>query len=83
MKIKFTHGYNERNFHGTQKKGEEWNKQTVKGWKAKIVKLETIVRVGSSGTWKVQSLIGRSLIIYRPNGGWWHFDVYLSMTVEG
>lgn len=81
MKLTFHKGYSETNQHGTERKGDPWNKQTVKGWKLKVVKLETFVRVaGWDDAWIVQSLAGRRLIVYRPSGAWWHFDVCLSMT---
>lgn len=53
------------NQHGTEAKGEPWNKQTIHGWKLTYVKL----RMGRG--W------GRRFILYYPSGSCWYLDFYL------
>lgn len=63
---------NDRNSHGTQKRGERWNKETVCGPKFKVVKLEGCV--GKT----IMTLPGfhRRVIFYSPSGTWWHLDLH-------
>jgi hypothetical protein len=64
-KIKFYWGKkSDRNMHGTQKKGEPWNKEMVTGPKFSLVKL---------GVHKPTT--GHRLIFYWPSGAWNHLDV--------
>ena len=58
------------NHHGTERKGEPWNKETAHGWKAKWLVLE-----GFASYSKLKQDIGRRLVIYRPSGACWLFDV--------
>jgi hypothetical protein len=63
--MKFMFHTGDFNHHGTQKKGEPWNQQTVRGPKLKWLKLER----KSPG-------FSRRLIFYFPSGKCWYFDVY-------
>ena len=81
MKLCFSKGYLPSNHHGTERKGEPWNKETVRGWKCCIVKLESF-RILANGTESIQSIAGRRLWIYAPSGACWNFDVYLLPTIK-
>ena len=77
MRVSFGRGYSDTNHHGTEKKGEPWNRETRKGWTVCIVKLENFL-ILQNGCEALQSLAGRRLIVYAPSGAWWHFDVCLT-----
>jgi len=81
MQLKFSYGSLTTNHHGTQRKGEPWNNETVKGWTVRICNLETFRRL-STETEAIQSLAGRRLWIYAPSGKCWNFDVYLLPTIK-
>lgn len=81
MRLCFARGFLDTNHHGTEAKGQPWNRQTVRGWKAKIVRLETF-RILSTGNECIQSLAGRRLWVYAPSGKCWNFDVYLIPTLK-
>lgn len=81
MKLYLDKGYLPGNHHGTQRKGEAWNHEPILGWKCRIVKLETFLRL-STDTEAVQTLIGRRLWIYAPSGACWNFDLYLKPTIK-
>ena len=70
LRVSFTRSSLDTNHHGTERKGEPWNKETVRGWKAKWLVLE-----GFASYPKLKQDIGRSLVIYRPSGACWLFDV--------
>lgn len=81
MKIVFDRGYLTSNHHGTQRKGETWDREPIRGWTFRIVHLETFRRL-SSGTEAIQSLTGRRLWVYSPSGACWNFDVYIQPTIK-
>jgi len=81
MKLIFDRGYLSMNHHGTEKKGEPWNRATIRGWTVRVVKLETFRRL-ATGTEAIQSLVGRRLWIYAPSGACWNFDVYIAPKIE-
>jgi len=58
------------NHHGTQARGEEWNKETVRGPKFTYCKLD--VHAPSTG---------HRIWFYFPSGKCWSFDVYLDRRV--
>jgi hypothetical protein len=70
LQVSFISTTLDSNHHGTERKGEPWNKETVRGWKAKWLVLE-----GFDRNSKLKQNIGRRLIIYRPSGACWLFDV--------
>ncbi len=69
------------NHHGTQRKGDPWNNESIRGWTFRIVRLETFRRL-STGTEAIESLIGRRLWLYAPSGRCWHVDVYLMPKIK-
>ena len=80
MKLCFSKGYLPDNRHGTERNGEPWNRETVRGT-LRIKKLEVFRRL-STDTEAIQSLIGWRLWIYAPSGACWHFDVYLTPRIK-
>jgi hypothetical protein len=80
VKLGFDVGHLDTNHHGTQQKGEPWNKETVRS-RIRICKLETFRRL-STGTEAIQSLVGRRLWIYAPSGRCWNFDIYIAPTIK-
>jgi hypothetical protein len=80
MKLCFAKGYLSTNHHGTQRKGEPWNRETLRSC-IRIVKLETFRRL-STGTEAIKSLVGRRIWIYAPSGKCWNVDVYLITTIK-
>jgi len=66
MKLKFNWHTGKGNHHGTQKKGEPWNQETVRGWKLKFLDIRS---PNSLARW-----YGR-WILYRPSGACYYFDV--------
>jgi hypothetical protein len=64
MKIMFGK-YSDRNHHGTQKPGEPWNQETVRGWTVRFVHIENF-------TTRVP---GFRFLLYAPSGKCWNFDV--------
>jgi hypothetical protein len=66
----FDYGRSDKNFHGTQKKGERRNEQTVKGPKFLVVNIER----KSPG-------FSKRFIFYWPSGAWWHLDIYSKRRV--
>jgi hypothetical protein len=65
MKIKLKWGSLDSNYHGTERKGESWNRQPVRGPKFRHVRLT--VHAPSTG---------HRFIFYLPSGAWRHLDVY-------
>jgi hypothetical protein len=59
------------NQHGTQKDGEPWNKQTVKGPMLKFLKLR---RKSAGISWR--------FIFYFPSGACWYFDLFSKLKVS-
>ena len=61
------------NHHGTQKKGEPWNKETIKGWKITahdMIKANSYIDgFGDRLLWYYR------FILYKPDGSCWYFDV--------
>ncbi len=62
--MKFYFGKSSTNKHGTERPGEEWNEQTVRGPRLKLV------RLGYK-----PNFTGYRLLYYFPSGAWWHFDI--------
>jgi hypothetical protein len=81
VRISFGKGSLTSNHHGTQRKGEPWNREPIRGWTCRIVTLETFRRL-STGTEAIQSLAGRRLWIYAPSGKCWHFDIFVVPTMK-
>lgn len=65
------------NHHGTNKKGEPWNEQTVRGPRFKFLALE-----GFNSSSKLQKNIGWRVIFYFPSGACWYFDAYKTKAVK-
>ncbi len=63
--MKFYVGKSDTNKHGTQRPGEVWNMETVRGPKLKLVRLGYKPDFG-----------GWRLIYYLATGAWWYWDVY-------
>lgn len=63
--IYFRFEKNHSNMHGTQKPGEAWNRETVKGPK---FKKRTLERKSPGFSWR--------FIFYFPSGKWWNLDVF-------
>lgn len=66
---RFYFGKLDTNHHGTEKKGEPWNKETVRGPKFVFLRLESHEK-----DFKLRHL-GWRVILYFPSGAWWHFDI--------
>ena len=64
--------YSDRNHHGTQKRGEPWNQETIRGWTVKLVHLE-----GLGGR-----VPGFRYLLYAPSGKCWNFDVMLKQRSQ-
>lgn len=65
MKIIFDFSKGLTNYHGTQKKGEPWNRDTIHGPKLRYVKPSY-----------VPPSSGHRLIYYFRDGSCWYFDIY-------
>jgi hypothetical protein len=76
MRLKFDYSKGEMNYHGTEKKGEPWNKETVRGWKLKW--LDLIKENFWQHQGKTRALIFWRFILYLPSGACRYFDVILS-----
>jgi hypothetical protein len=81
MQLKFSYGHLGTNHHGTQRKGEPWNNEMLRGWTMRICNLEIFRRL-STETEAIQSMAGRRLWIYAPSGKCWNFDVYLVSAIK-
>ena len=68
--MEFYFGKSATNRHGTEKRGERWNKQTVHGPRLRVVELE-----GFDRNSRIRTRLGWRLIVYFPSGAWWHFDL--------
>ena len=69
--IIFAWGSLKTNHHGTEKPGEKWNQQTVKGWKLVVLDLNSDLSKR-----RKQTRFAKRIILYFPSGAWWHFDIY-------
>lgn len=72
MKLQFDHSKGETNHHGTEKKGEPWNKETVRGPKL------TFHDIKKANAWKKsrkRCMFYWRWIFYRPSGACHYFDV--------
>lgn len=63
---------NERNIHGTQKKGEPWNRETVRGPRFSVVD----IRKGNPHTKENANDFYKRIIFYFPSGAWWNLDIF-------
>lgn len=64
-----TRDKNKTNHHGTQKKGEPWNQEMVRGFKIRLV------NINYCGPTRVRW--SKRLLIYFPDGSWWNIDLIL------
>jgi hypothetical protein len=73
MAIKMFHfSKGESNHHGTQKKGEPWNQQTVTG--PKLVFLD-LIAANTPRMKDSQLIFYWRIIYYFKNGACWYFDI--------
>jgi hypothetical protein len=72
--VKFAFSKGERNCHGTQKKGEPWNKETVRGPKLVFfdIKKENAWQKGFGA----RCFFFWRWIFYFPSGSCWYIDVF-------
>lgn len=80
MKLKMRLEKNNTNHHGTQRKGEPWNAQTIHGWKLSCVDLLGPIKKREKDNpegGKTRAKWRKRFIVYLPSGAWWNFDVTL------
>lgn len=78
MKIKVTLENSPINYHGTQKKGEPWNGETVRGYKVTCLDLLKYVKEREASNLeggKTRAVWYKRFILYFPSGAWWNLDV--------
>jgi hypothetical protein len=71
------------NYHGTEKKGEPWNRETVRGWKLRCVDLLQPIKEREKHNpegGKTRARWYKRFILYLPSGAWYNLDVALVST---
>jgi len=84
LKLKISLEKNDMNHHGTQAKGEVWNRQTVRGWKLHCVDLLRPIKEREQCNpegGKTRAKWYKRFILYFPSGAWWNIDVALVSRV--
>lgn len=74
MRIRFNYSNGDSNYHGTQRKGEAWNQQTVTGWKLRFIDL---IKANGWPLAMTRCKVNWRFIVYRPSGACHYFDVAL------
>lgn len=80
MQLKLNFGKHVANYHGTQPKGEQWNKQTVRGYKLCCVDLLGPIKAREKSNpegGKTSAKYYKRLILYFPSSAWWYLDIAL------
>jgi hypothetical protein len=79
MKVRFNYSKGESNSHGTQRKGEPWNKETVRGWKVVFIDMR---KANSFSKEICRSPIYWRFILYQPSGVCHYLDVALVRSMK-
>jgi hypothetical protein len=78
MKIQFKQYKSSINHHGTQRKGERWNEETVKGWRLRFID----IRKANDGRMNpTRCKFFLRTILYFPSGAWRHVDLIVSRSI--
>jgi hypothetical protein len=80
MRIKIHLDKNKSNSHGTQKKGEPWNREMIRGHKITVVDLISGIREREKQNpecGRTRAVWYKRFIYYCPSGKWWNLDVAL------
>ncbi len=71
--------------HGTQRRGESWNHEIVRGWKLSCIDLLGPIkereRANPEGG-KTRAKWYKRFIVYLPSGAWWNLDIALVQRVR-
>lgn len=73
MRLRINFGKSDRNFHG--KRLGYCTFETIKGWK--VVVLDLLKEINKLGGNKSRAVWYKRVILYFPDGSWWHWDIAL------